>query len=156
MLVVLREQLLDGTFADTLKTLQNFPVQDIHFLLKKAEGLKSKEYISPLPRPKIQQPSQHKSKNTSNINGSKLSNLIPQLFKISQPTVIPPKEEYESILEQDTPPTNDHPPRILPTPPKTFEQIEQEEQEEQEEEEGEEGEEGEEEISNKPKAHPLE
>jgi len=52
MLVLLRESLLDGTFADNLKQLQSYPIQDIHTILNKGTELRNESYQPPSPRPK--------------------------------------------------------------------------------------------------------
>jgi len=54
MLVLLRESLLDGTFADNIKQLQSYPIQDIHTILKRGTELRSESYQPPSPRPKPQ------------------------------------------------------------------------------------------------------
>jgi len=56
MLVCLRDTLLDGSFADNLKLLQSYPLQDIHSILSKAEELRNEDYEPPPPRPKVVAP----------------------------------------------------------------------------------------------------
>jgi len=50
MLICVREQLLDGSFADNLKMIQHYPLQDIHIILSKAEEIFKDDYVPPSPR----------------------------------------------------------------------------------------------------------
>jgi hypothetical protein len=53
---LVRERLLSGNFAECLKLLQSYPVQeiDIHTILAKAIELQDENYQAPTPRPKPQ------------------------------------------------------------------------------------------------------
>eukprot|EP01114_Cavostelium_apophysatum_P013503 TRINITY_DN3283_c0_g2_i1.p1 TRINITY_DN3283_c0_g2~~TRINITY_DN3283_c0_g2_i1.p1 ORF type:complete len:457 (-),score=92.95 TRINITY_DN3283_c0_g2_i1:1237-2607(-) len=108
MLECIRERLLDGSFADNLKSLQNYPIQDVHVILSKAEEIKSPEYSAPPPRP-----SKPKPKETQSSWVSSTRNVIsPSVPKANMSMPIPGEEE--------TMPEATLLPLRMPKPPKPF------------------------------------
>jgi hypothetical protein len=47
----IRDELLDANFAENLKCLQNYPIQDVHKILSMAETLQRDDYVPPKERP---------------------------------------------------------------------------------------------------------
>jgi len=114
MIVVLREQILDGSFADNLKLLQSNPVQDVHIVIKKAEELQKETYsiptsrIKPLQKPKIPS-AEHQHKKT-----------LPPLFNANSK----PEPQIEEQLDEEPPiiATTIHPLPFL-EPPTPFDAL---------------------------------
>jgi len=122
MLVCLRENLLDGSFADNLKLLQSYPLQDIHCILRKAEEVQDENYEPPAPRPKIQ-PVQSISQSTTFMY--RLS--VParqQLSNESRNQIEDHREDESDLVPFQAPVTID-----FPVVPKPFDEMDNEEAE---------------------------
>eukprot|EP01118_Nematostelium_gracile_P012345 TRINITY_DN4500_c0_g1_i1.p1 TRINITY_DN4500_c0_g1~~TRINITY_DN4500_c0_g1_i1.p1 ORF type:complete len:438 (+),score=96.38 TRINITY_DN4500_c0_g1_i1:132-1445(+) len=119
MIVCLRDELLGGTFADNLKLLQTYPLQDIHHILKKAEEIQGPSYEIPPPRPKVVPGHSPEPSFLQRFTGSSSK-------KSSERYAF--KEEYDPIYEDDDTPVvfREEQTQFLPVP-KPFEHIESDE-----------------------------
>jgi len=124
MLVCLRDQLLDGSFADNLKMIQHYPLQDIQVILTKAEEISLESYTPPPPRPKLSpptlQPDTRKSGGASLITKIFASTIVdtntkgkPSSFK----QFITPGHDDKPIAKEDLVRGE------MPIPPQPFEDI---------------------------------
>jgi len=140
MLICLRETLLDGSFAENLKLLQSYPLQDIHTILGQAEQLQNEEYQSPPPRPpKIIQPTREAAQSISLLNRFSIAQQRFPIINNINNKKVEVQENIEEYNESENESKKEEEEKIILTPPTTIDlpkvlqqSFEEEKQEEEE------------------------